>query len=644
MKLKAKISLIFCALFFVAMSFVALASTTLSEIVLDNQIENGRLISTEIAGSQLSQAFASYKAMVIAASSDETMMKSNNATELTGRVSELASIYGFVSGNVLDKNGKSYSDGTDFSDRQYVQRALTGETVVSEVTLSKLTGNYGFSVAGPLYDTNKAVRGVIYFRMEITAIQELLSTIKVSTNGYAYIIDGSGMVISHANQDYINTMNAVDEFPGFGEVVDNIAKGQDGDFSYEYLGEKYNCSYIRLENTDNWGLIVVTPEKDCKKTINTVLNQVSLLNGLVWIVVAIVCILVGSKLGKQVEEVSTAIGKLANGDFSAKLEKSDKKDEIAVLKNSAVILQDTFTKIINEENRILGAIVNYDLTEEDMEKCQGEFDKLSQSVNTIKGMLNDLIYNVQEASAQVGIGTSEIASATENLSNGTTAQAASIDQAAQAVNDIADRIENNSEKEKLVESNLHDLDLLIKNSNDNMSELINVVNEVATMSNDIRKIIGTIESIAFQTNILALNASVEAARAGENGKGFAVVADEVGNLAKKSSEASKQTSELIEKCLQGINDITEHANSTFEHLEKVVTNAEEISSAFEEIAADTGEQATRSANIRNEINKISDVVQTNMATSEETAAATEEVSAQADNLSMMVKRFKVDKF
>ena len=161
------------------------------------------------------------------------------------------------------------------------------------------------------------------------------------------------------------------------------------------------------------------------------------------------------------------------------------------------------------------------------------------------------------------------------------------------------------------------------------------------MSSDIKNIVGAIDTIAFQINILALNASVEAARAGESGRGFAVVADEVGSLAEKTSESSKMTAELIANCLKQIERAMESAESTAGCLKDIVDNSEVISDAFKDIAADTKEQAEKSLRIREEIANISDVVQTNTATAEETAAATQELSEQAKSLSRLISKFRV---
>ena len=174
-----------------------------------------------------------------------------------------------------------------------------------------------------------------------------------------------------------------------------------------------------------------------------------------------------------------------------------------------------------------------------------------------------------------------------------------------------------------------------------MEQLCDVVSQVENMSSDIKDISGTIESIAFQINILALNASVEAARVGESGQGFAVVAGEVGNLAAKTTDSSKQIAELITNCLEKIESAMTCADSTAKCLKDIVENSEQISKAFTDITADTKEQADKSSRIKMEISNISDVVQVNSATAEETAAATMNLSEQAQNLSKLISKFRV---
>ena len=641
MKLKGKLVMAFaCTAAFCALSVGGVSYTIVLNIGTINA-QRTMKVSAEQASKNIYGKVSDYLHIVGVSGYDPIIAGDYPDQVVTEYVDKLAAGYGFTSGNVLDVNGQSRKDGTDFSEREYVQEALAGNVNFSDVSVSKYTGKYGFSVASPIVSGGK-VKGVIYYRLDSDFVDAILDEIVVSENDYTYLVDGTGTVIVHPNAELIGNYNILDEENGLeASLAEQILSGESGSASYEENGEKYLCGYCPIEGSKGWTIVVCAPKDDFMGEVGTRMRQLSVVDIVVVLFAVFDGILNAGAIFRKINGLSEQLATVSGGNLSQDIKRSKRKDEIGMLQNTAYDLQATFNGMIGETKKILGSMADYDLTQADMQMYPGEFEELSIAVNRVKTIMNQLLAKVQESADSVGMGSGELASAAEALAAGSATQAHSINELVSGVEDIAECIARNSENEEKVEGRLAELDALIQDGDSQMNNLRDVVKQVEEMSADIQNIIGTIDSIAFQINILALNASIEAAHAGETGRGFAVVADEVGALAAKTSESSKMTAELITGCLDQIQKAMTSAESTSECLRNIVESSGVIATAFKDISVDTKAQAEKANTIREEINNISDVVQNNTATAEETAAATEELSDQAKSLNYMVSKFKL---
>lgn len=639
MKLKTKLSLVYVSVVLAIVVIVGSVSYNNSAKIGTTDAKNTMQTSADLVSEEIAAKLNDFLKMA-SVSGNDPLLSAEDATA-ADHINTLAAAYGFTSGNILDVNGISRKDGTDFSDRDYVQKALRGIANISDLTLSKYTAHYGFSVASPVYKDSNEINGVVYYRMDIDFMHTILDHIDISENGYTYLVDGTGTIIVHPDKNLIDEYNISDPENGLGNIAADILSKTTGAGEYDKQGISYLCGYSPIDGSNGWTVVVTAPKEDFMASTYASVKTLIIVDIIALIAALFLAGFFSNSIGKAVQNVSMELAYLSSGKLDHQMKPSKRRDEIGQLQNSTGRLQQTFKEIISETNLVLEGISNYDLTRSSVHDFPGDFNQLSVSVNRIQAILQRLIREVQEASSSVGRGSSELADAADALAAGTVTQASSISELVTQMENMAESIARNSDNEDEIHKRLQSLDQLILNGNDEMGQLRTVVSQVEAMSSDIQNIVGTIESIAFQINILALNASVEAARAGESGRGFAVVADEVGNLAAKTTEASKQTSDLISNCLKQIEQAMVCADSTSKCLNDIVTNSEQISDAFQQISIDTREQADKSARIKTEIANISDVVQTNTATAEETAAATQELSEQAKNLSNLIAKFRV---
>lgn len=264
--------------------------------------------------------------------------------------------------------------------------------------------------------------------------------------------------------------------------------------------------------------------------------------------------------------------------------------------------------------------------------------------NALKKLVEDNLHalsNISDAGSQVTVSSSQVASASQALAQGSTEQASAIEEITASIDEIAEKTKQNAEQANAAASLVVTAIDDVKKGNKQMEEMMTAMQNINKASESISKIIKVIDDISFQTNILALNAAVEAARAGEAGKGFAVVAEEVRSLAAKSSEAAAETAELIEDSIEKVNSGSKIADDTAKALEAITNAVQESEVIINGIAESSNYQATAVAQIEQAITQVSQVVQTNSATSEQCAAASEELSNQASRMRDMLSNYQL---
>lgn len=340
------------------------------------------------------------------------------------------------------------------------------------------------------------------------------------------------------------------------------------------------------------------------------------------------------------DKIKEVMASLASCKLDQRIEGNFKGDFNIVI-NEVNNTAATLKSIVGNLSEKMTDLANGDLSIEQLDNFRGDFEPMSDALNGILDSLNKLIGNIHITSDEVATGAAQVSQGSQLLSEGTTRQASAIEGISNSITEISEQTRGNAMTANEASTLAEQVKTNASVGSEQMDNMLRSMKDIASASNEIMKIIKVIDDIAFQTNLLSLNAAVEAARAGENGKGFAVVAEEVRNLASRSAVYAKDTAKLIADTINKVKNGTEIAESAAKSFSNIVDGVNDVYERLGSIAASSNEQANGITEIDGSIQQISLIVQQNSASAEESAAASEELNGQAEQLKSDISQFKL---
>lgn len=461
------------------------------------------------------------------------------------------------------------------------------------------------------------------------------------------MINKSGDTIADITLETITVQNIEAEAQSDASLAElaaihaNMRQGQVGFGEYTSGEDKMFAAYAPVNDTDGWSIAVTAPQLNYLAStrdamvINIAVIVISI------IVSVIIALVLATSISGPMKACVERMKLLVEGDLDTPMPQIRSKDESGMLARSTAALVEGLNTVISDIDYLLNELANQNLNvhTEHEDIYVGSFRNILLSMRHMKEELSGAMTQVNHSAQEVAMASDHLSASAQSLSQGTTQQASSVEELAARVSEISQQAKTTATGALEARGKTHETGREVSLCNQKMQNLVEAMNRIQTSSEEIEKILKTIDDIAFQTNILALNAAVEAARAGTAGKGFAVVAEEVRNLAGKSAQAAQNTSVLIGNSTEAVHMGTEIAQNTADILMGVVKSIQSVVDAIDNIAAVSNEQSDAVSQVSEGINQISVVVQSNSANAQQSAAASEELSAEAACLKELVDQF-----
>ena len=499
------------------------------------------------------------------------------------------------------------------------------------------TGKASFYMTVPILDGDRFL-GIVTTEISTEVFNEL----DMSTLGYENVFFD---VLDNQN-NFVYSNNPDAKGKNLGDLIGQkysdmlVEKMQSKEAFFQRDSQVRYYVPLQIEGVDWWVQTAMTiPHFDQEK--NQLLFALILSEVIIFILVQIINFLRISNALKPLKKISEAGKEVAGGNFDVEIH-YPQQDEIGELSRSISEVIGRSKKIVFDLRDRLDAMAGGNFTENlESEEYVGDYAPLLESLKHIQEDMNKTLQEVHASSVQVLSSAEQVNTGAQSLSQGATEQASSIEELSANMQDISHSIQASTKTAGEAYKLQGEAGVAVLQSNEKMEEMRKAMDDITAKSNEISKIIKTIDDIAFQTNILSLNAAIEAARAGAAGKGFAVVADEVGNLAQKSAKAAQNTGLLIEETIEAVEKGAKITEETAESLNSVSKSTEEVNTLIEKISSASSKDLEGITSLNQGLQQISSVVQANSATAEQSAASSEELTGQANKMNELVERFQL---
>ncbi len=603
--------------------------------------------ATQMAADAVEWKMGNYwTALQEAAASDIFQNAEPTAPELVPVREDIAQRNGFLYTGKMDASGFS-STGYNYAEETYFQQCRdTMQPYISDIM------NDGsqmiFLLEVPIIRDGRFA-GAVYGGISAGFLSEIVDNLAVGSSGVAYVLDDKGNVIGHPDRAIVeegsNMILAAQSDAGVADVAavnQKMIQGETGFGAYKFYGDNKLVGYAPVEGYQHWSIAIETSQREFKATLDRSIMLTVLVVVLAVLATFPVAVMVGRSISGPIRSCVIRLEKLADGDLQTPTPAVRSQDETAKLTKALDTTILRLNDVVQDVSHHLGKMAEGDFREKIDRTYVGDFAAIERSIKAIHNSLQDTLIQIRQSAGTVANSASQVSNGAQSLSQGAAEQASAVCQLSATADSIAETARQTAAAAEETGRFVNQAGAQLGASVGHVRELNGAMEKISGSAAEIGKIIETIENIAFQTNILALNAAVEAARAGAAGKGFAVVADEVRNLASKSDEAAKATKELIESSISSVHAGGEVVRRVTEALDKTSSIAENMTIKVNSVVESVEGQTTAIAQVTEGIGQISAVVQSTSATAEQSAATSQELTDQSLLMNDLVNKFQLN--